>query len=408
MNIIRYVLLAATLVVCTAVMGQKSITQRTYWIDGDIGNVQTVTPTVDLTGIAPGIHSFSMRVEDSDGIWSNLVTRYFFVPTTMTSATKISDRQCWLDGKIVNVKSLGTSPTAIDLGELNPGIHSLTMRVKDNSGIWSNPLTRYFIIPTITQARTKIVDQEYWFDGKIGERQSLGTSPTVISLDALNQGMHSLTMRIKDDAGNWSSPVTKYFIIPIIISKSTEITEREYWIDGNLATRSTLDASPATVELTDLGVGMHSLTVRAKDNTGTWSSPTTKFFAIANDLTIEEVTLTGYLYWIDDDVSNIKSGPLADGSNSITLDISNVEAGNHILSWCVCDSKGRWSTSISQPFESTYTGIGSLTIDITSPIDGIVYDIQGRRMGDTSTTPLKEMHLPKGIYIINGKKIMIR
>mgnify|MGYP002854656946 CR=1 FL=1 len=341
MNFIRYVLIAASLVVCTAVMGQKNITQRNYWLDGNISNSKAVTPTIDLTGIEPGIHSFSMRVEDSDGIWSN-------------------------------------------------------------------PVTRYFIIPTIALERTKIVEEEYWLDGKMSDRKSLGASPTAISLETLNQGMHSLTMRIKDDSGTWSSPVTKYFIIPTLTAQPTEIVEQEYWIDGILATRSSLEPSPATIELAELGVGMHALTVRTKDDTGTWSSPVTKLFAIANDQTIEEVSLTGYLYWIDDDISKVKSGPLADDSNAITLDISDIEAGNHILSWCVCDSKGRWSKSFSLPFESTYTGIGSLTIDITSQIDGIVYDIQGQRMGDTSTTLIEDMQLTRGIYILNGKKIYVK
>ena len=39
---------------------------------------------------------------------------------------------------------------------------------------------------------------------------------------------------------------------------------------------------------------------------------------------------------------------------------------------------------------------------------GAVYDVQGRKVGDTSEKRLEEMHLKAGVYIVNGKKIMVK
>ena len=39
---IRTLMLAAVSVVCTTMVAQKSITDITYWIDGDVDNVETM------------------------------------------------------------------------------------------------------------------------------------------------------------------------------------------------------------------------------------------------------------------------------------------------------------------------------------------------------------------------------
>ncbi len=491
MNIKRYALLVAVSVVCTTGMAQKSIVKETFWIDGDISNVQTLGTTVDIALYEPGIHSFTMRVEDSQGLWSAPVTRYFIIPPQIEVATEVIQREYWLDGKVAECKPLGISPATVDLGELNEGMHSFTMRVKDNVGVWSTPVTRYFIIPPQ-------------------------------------------------------------------IEVATEVIQREYWLDGKIATRSELGNSPATISITELGAGIHSFTMRVKDNVGVWSTPVTKFFIIPEQQITDDATIVSYAYWIDDDVNNLCHGPLSEDSGVIMVDISDVEAGPHTLSWRVGDSKGRWSKTVTKPFESisfyTYTvptsGVGTFsaativvipdeltthyttiytsdkegnpavqledvgsqyipantgillagepgsthiirfseetpativdnslvavvqpthitqtdgiytnfvlkdgefhkvseqteehmmpanraylplvltngapdrisiiykdgTTVIMNPADdksilqGIVYDIQGRRIGDTSTTPLEQMNLPKGIYIINGKKIYV-
>nr|MCR5038164.1 hypothetical protein [Bacteroidales bacterium] len=79
MNRLRSILLAVATVVCTTMMAQtpNTITQQLYWLDGDISSAQAVTSTVDISGLLPGLHSYSIRVKDSNGLWSSVVTKYF-------------------------------------------------------------------------------------------------------------------------------------------------------------------------------------------------------------------------------------------------------------------------------------------------------------------------------------------
>ena len=290
---IRTLMLAAVSVVCTTMVAQKSITDITYWIDGDVDNVETMKSNIDISSLAEGVHS-------------------------------------------------------------------ITVRAKDSENLWSPPLTKYFIIPHTTAATT-IVEREYWMDGNIAARTALDASPVAINLMELAGGMHSLTVRVKDDNGVWSSPLTKYFIIPHTTAATT-IVEREYWIDGNIAMRTALGASPVAINLMELAAGMHSLTVRVKDDNGVWSSPLTKYFIVPDATGLEGKKITRYMYWIDDNTANPVAGTVTNANGVLDIDLGGLEDGEHTLSWCMADSKGVWSQVKTSTFTFTRIAITSAMI----------------------------------------------
>ena len=59
-------------------------------------------------------------------------------------------------------------------------------------------------------------------------------------------------------------------------------------------------------------------------------------------------------------------------------------------------------------FTKVPTSIETIDANIDNISDGIIYDMSGRLVGDTSTHNLQELNLQPGIYILNGKKIMVR
>ncbi len=85
---IRTLMLAAVSVVCTTMVAQKSITDITYWIDGDVDNVETMKSNIDISSLAEGVHSITVRAKDSENLWSPPLTKYFIIPHT-TAATTI-------------------------------------------------------------------------------------------------------------------------------------------------------------------------------------------------------------------------------------------------------------------------------------------------------------------------------
>ena len=195
-----------------------------------------------------------------------------FVSVVAMAQKSITQQVYWIDNDIGAATTI-TTGTTLDVSSMAPGVHVLTIRVQDSDGLWSSPETRIFVVPHATVEATSIVEREYWIDNEIAARTTLAESPTQISLLDIAPGVHILTARVKDDAGLWSVPETRIFVVPHATVEATQIVEREYWIDNKVATRASLADSPAEIALLDLPPGMHSFTMRVKDDAGIWSVP---------------------------------------------------------------------------------------------------------------------------------------
>lgn len=389
MKRIRYLLIAAAALMCTAATAQKTIAERQYWIDGNITDAQTLAESPTSIGIGdlkPGLHSLTVRVQDSEGLWSSQVAKYFIVPFVSTSVTSnsIEKHQYWIDGNLQGAVTSPTQPSAIVIGELKPGLHSLTVRVQDKAGLWSSQVAKYFIVPfgpTDVTGKT-IKEHQYWIDGKIEARVTQEQQPSIIDIESLKPGLHSFTVRVKDSEGLWSSQVAKYFIVPTAETSvgNKEIVLHQYWIDGKLDAIVSSETQPSQIPISTLKPGLHSLTVRVKDSEGLWSSQVAKYFILKDDDVMEEATITRYMYWFDDNTDDFITGPLESASGTMDIDISDVEAGIHTLWWRCGDSKGAWSEARSVTFESkslyNYTvpasGIGTFSADVNLTLpDGL-------------------------------------
>lgn len=391
MKRIRYLLIAAAALMCTAATAQKTIAERQYWIDGNITDAQTLaeSPTsIGIGNLKPGLHSLTVRVQDSDGLWSSQVAKYFIVPFVSTSITSnsIEKHQYWIDGNLQAAVTSTTQPSAIVIGDLKPGLHSLTVRVQDKAGLWSSQVAKYFIVPFVSNDVTgkTIKEHQYWIDGKIEARVTQEQQPSTIDIQTLKPGLHSFTVRVKDNTGMWSSQVAKYFIVPTAETSvgDKSIVLHQYWIDGKLDAIIESPTQLATIDVSNpkLNPGLHSLTVRVKDNTGLWSSQVAKYFIVKDDDAVEEATITRYMYWFDEETDDFKTGSLTSASGTMDIDISDVEAGTHTLWWRCGDSKGAWSEARSVTFESkslyNYTvpasGIGTFSADVNLTLpDGL-------------------------------------
>ena len=303
-----------------------------------------------------------------------------------TAQKNIAERQYWLDGNIAGAQTLAESPTSVSIEGLKSGIHSLTVRVKDSEGLWSSQVARYFIKPYADNSAStnSIAQHQYWIDGNLQAAVTSGSKPQPISVSSLNAGLHTFTVRVQDQTGTWSSQVAKCFIKPYteISVEDKEIVQHQYWIDGNVDAIVTLNQKDPidVIDIEGLKQGLHSLTVRVKDNTGVWSSQVAKYFIVKGDETVEEATITRYMYWFDDETDGFKTGPLTSATGTMDIDISDVEAGTHTLWWRCGDSKGAWSEARSVTFESRsfydYTvpesGVGTFSADVNLELpDGL-------------------------------------
>ena len=250
----------------------------------------------------------------------------------------------------------------------------------------------------VTAQNQNSLTAECWLDNDISTKQEI-TSGENIDISNLLQGLHSLTIRVKDADDLWSSPLTKYFVLTPNGVNPTQITAKEYWFDNDVAHKQSLAASVTTISLAGLNQGLHSFTMRVMNDAGVWSSPLTNFFIVPPGADIEGgVTISRYIYWIDDGINdnNYVSGSLSSSSDIVAVDLSSVEEGSHTLSWMVGDSKGTWSQIYNEEFEyeppTIVTGIEGTETDAA---EDSIYDLQGRRVKTVK----------KGLYIINGKVV---
>ena len=253
-------------------------------------------------------------------------------------------------------------------------------------------------LTAMAEDEKSIVEREYWFDNDVSTLQTLDAATTAVDISTLPQGLHSFSLRVKDSDGLWSCAMTKYFVKKPTPT-STDVAACEYWFDNDVKNPKPLSESVAVVDLTGLTQGLHTFTMRVKNDAGVWSSAMTKYFIVPLGADIEGgVTISRYIYWIDDDINDdhFVSGSLSSSSDVVAVDLSSVEEGSHTLSWMVGDSKGTWSQVYNEEFEydpsALVTGIEGTESDAASDQ---VYDLQGRRVKTVK----------KGLYIINGKVV---
>ena len=225
MNRIRNLLLAVAAVVCLATSAQNSVTDAVYWLDLGYASAKPATSlmSIDIPGLPPGLHSYSMRVKDSEGMWSYVVTRYFIIPRDAEeTATNITDREYWIDGKFAARTTLGNSPVAIDIGSLSQGLHLFSLRARDDKGLWSTVVSKYFIIPKPAEEQSEAtIDRcRYWFNDSVQNAQfaPLETAVGIIGLDIshLSEGaQHTLYWQVRNSNGVWSKVYSETFTISI-------------------------------------------------------------------------------------------------------------------------------------------------------------------------------------------------
>ena len=284
-----------------------------------------------------------------------------------TSITaQITGGEYWIDGDIAARKALSPG-TTIDISSLSPGLHKLTVRVKDSKGLWSNQIARlFYVMPDAHADATSVAAAEYWIDD-VKQTTATTLNTQVIDISQLDDGLHKLMVRVKDNKGVWSNQMTRtFFVSSAAHADATSITAREFWIDGKIADRQKIDDTPAVIDISSLPAGLHMLTMRVQDNNGVWSNQMARMFYVASTPEPSDATLVNYLYWIDGDKEHKVMGTI-DDSHSLTIDIGDQEEGDHTFTWYVSDSKGRWSDPITEVFAVVECST------LTYMVDGEIY-----------------------------------
>ncbi|MEA5141408.1 T9SS type A sorting domain-containing protein [Arcicella rigui] len=265
---------------------------------------------------------------------------------------------------------------------LSNGLHLITVRYKDASGNWSISSPRSFIKDSIISTSTSpnISFAEYFIDDDPGFGK--GTAITLAAKSSnfehtfsvllpanLSDGIHVVTVRYKDDLGNWSISSPRSFLKESLIGTSPlpNLVYAEYFIDDEpgfgkgssitITANSSIEHSvtiPLPSTLTD---GLHTITVRYKDALGNWSISSPRSFLKESLIGTSSLPNLVYAeYFIDDDPGFGKGTAVQITANStiehnLTINIpSTLSEGLHLITVRYKDALGNWSISSARAF----------------------------------------------------------
>ncbi|WP_435353921.1 beta strand repeat-containing protein [Emticicia sp. SJ17W-69] len=388
------------------VMGKASaqtINSVEYFIDNDpgvgngtavsitTGNVVTQTFPVSLSSInlKDGIHRISVRAKDSNNQWSWVANSLFVKERITNTAPPIDITKIEyffnLDPGVGNgVDVPFTQGTSVsNLGFVTPlpslpiGFHYLSVRVKDARNGWTRCISRPFLKEEIPSniPLPNITYMEYFLDEDPGVSNGTAltfTPATSISNlsftiplpDNVSPGIHTFSVRAKNANNKWSIVTNRAFLKENIQSSIplSAISNLEYFFDNdpgvgngtavNFTAGTTVNDLSFSVPLSNsLPNGIHTVTVRFKDNKGKWSTAVVRPFYKENTSTLAILpNINRVEYFIDTDPGfgngiNVPITPNSSLSNiSFTADLTGLQNGKHLLEIRARDINNKWST----------------------------------------------------------------
>ena len=198
-----------------------------------------------------------------------------------------------------------------DIAALQPGIHYLVIRARDDQGKWSQGSnTVFYLVKPPAIGGNQVYHAEYFIDTDPGfgnaisipvpapgDDLTLQLNPVLASLD---QGMHYIHFRARDVSGRWGSGINSVFLLADLPSSGeSEIQQVEYFIDTDpgfgIGTPVTLPSAGSdltidfSVSLAGLTDGDHVLYIRAKNAMNKWGQVYAEAFSYTSTGIEEEV-----------------------------------------------------------------------------------------------------------------------
>jgi len=287
----------------------------------------------------------------------------------ITSAEYFIDTDPGVEGGVtIPVSSDFTITESININTegLEEGFHTMYVRVKDTDDAWSLYDKQSFHVVAPANSY-EISEAEYFIDTDPGigngdpiliTEDFFISESTDLSTVGVEDGFHSLYIRVKDTDGNWSAYDEQVFhVTPPVIS--AEITEAEYFIDtdpgiGNANQISVEDgftvAENFQIDTEDLEIGFHTLHVRVKDEIEGWTLYDKQSFRIQDSGPIIAAE-----YFIDTDPGqgNAEEILIQSGHNIYEepqLATLGLAPGAHNLFVRVMDSDNVWSPADTAAF----------------------------------------------------------
>ncbi len=239
-----------------------------------------------------------------------------------------------------------------------------------------------FLLASLGLAQ-QIVEGEYFFDNDPGVGRGIRISQNQIEngleitrgVGGLREGIHTLVVRVKNDANEWSLSLIKTFYVsksPNVENRTTNIVAGEYFIgddpgvgngtpisvnspDNNIAIRSTVNTQ-------DLAQKNQIIGLRVRDSQGNWSITYTDNFFLQGryNNNAANTTISAVEYFINTpdpglgsatSLEVIRENNFYTANGEVNWQALGLNRGRHTLIARARDNLGNWSLSTPQVFD---------------------------------------------------------
>ena len=271
-------------------------------------------------------------------IIKRLLCLLFLFNSSALFAQTVSQIEWWFNNQYTNVQtaSIGSSNVTwerdIPTDHLDDGFHVLSMRLRDNNGVYSGISSSHFLKTRKSGAGRFL---EYWYNDNFENRTTTTINNGNITIDfetaSLPFGVHSVSYRVGYANGVYSAASSSYFF-----KNAAGGTQKmvEYWFNDDYASRkqTTIPAGEnlitIDVDASNLPLGGHILNYRAGYQSGALTATSHSFFVKGVNALVGPLTLTEYRYWFNEDgdtTTIVLDNPVAVFDDVLEISTSGLE-----------------------------------------------------------------------------------
>ena len=304
-----------------------------YQWNSSLDGLLSILSNFTVSNLSPGEHNISLKVHDDEGAWSSWVSTTLQINNVLPKAVieSVSPSPA-NEGEEVTFNGSASEPLGAITGHqwrsdiegilsieayfstdtLSPGDHTIYLKARDNEGTWSPEASTTLHINAIPSASIESItpspanegDRVTFVGSGIDQEESITAYEWNSSIDGLlnisasffssafSTGNHTISFRVQDNLGAWSSWVSTTLHInslpnalidsitpnPTIAGTNISITGHGIDSDGEIVAylwHSSIDGNlsdSASFSTNSLSVGEHIINFKVLDNNGTWSS----------------------------------------------------------------------------------------------------------------------------------------
>ena len=191
---------------------------------------------------------------------------------------------------------------------------------------------------------------EYWLDNNYTSRTVVTTTSADVSLNVdltgKLPGVHFFNVRLQDTGTTEWGGLYRYlfFVGGNANAASGTMSQYEYWLDNNYASRTTVAGStintPLSINVSSLLPGIHFFNYRAKNDNGELGGLYRYLFFVGGNNNAT-TTMSQYEYWLDNNYANRTTVVGTSIDAPLSVDISSLLPGVHFFNYRTKDNLGQ-------------------------------------------------------------------